>query len=95
MLFRPEEHADNAPETWRVVKVADRCWHLETKDGGVLEGFTTKHAAEERKVSGALVDLYAKEGRWYAGEQVYPWRPYAEVKAEEERRLARLEGVSR
>jgi len=34
--------------------------------------------AEDLKTSGHLVDLYNKEGRWYAGEDIPGWRPFRE-----------------
>jgi hypothetical protein len=77
----PEEHDANPPESWHVVKAADRVWHLRQGDEpNPLESFTTKHAAEEAKRSGFLFDLYAREGRWMAGENVHPYKPYAECK---------------
>jgi len=75
MLFKPEDHANNPPETWQVVKVAERCWHLRTKDGGTLDSQPTKKAAEALKVEGFYVNLYEKERRYYAGEDVPGWKP--------------------
>lgn len=72
----PKEHNDNPPSTWIVAKAADRCWQLRDANGGVLERRPTKKAAEELKITGHLVDLYNKEGRWFAGEQVDNWKPY-------------------
>lgn len=90
LFGNPERHADNPPETWRVVKVADRNWQLQTKDGGVLEsGRKTRREAEELLTTGFYVDLYDKERRWYAGEPVAQWRPYAEIVAEQAAREAR------
>lgn len=76
MLFPAEAHADNPPESWQVVKAADRIWHLTTKDGGVLDSVKTKREAEALKVSGPYVSLYEKEGKWFAGEPVPGWKPY-------------------
>lgn len=77
-LFSPEDHPNNPPETWQVRQVTPRLWHLTDKDGrGVLDSRTTKREAEALKVSGWLVNLYEKEGRWYAGEAVAGWRPFA------------------
>ena len=78
LFASPEEHAANPPETWRVVKVADRLWRLATKDGSELRCFPRQRDAEEEKVSGWYADMYAKETRWYAGEPVRGWKPYAE-----------------
>lgn len=77
MLFHPTVHADNPPETWVVVKVADRCWHLRTKDDVTLQyACKTKREAEALKTSGFYVNLYEKERRWYAGETVDAWKPF-------------------
>lgn len=82
----PAEHAANPPETWRPVKVAERCWHLLTANGDCLDTFTTCRAATEAIKHGVARRLYDDEARWYAGEQVAGWRPWAEVLAERERR---------
>jgi hypothetical protein len=77
MLFAtPEEHAANPPESWAVVKVTDRCWHLTTRDGDTLASLPTRRAGEARRVDGFEVNLYVKEGRWFAGERVDNWKPY-------------------
>lgn len=81
----PEKHAANPPETWVVAKAGNRVWHLKTADGTVLDSFTTRKAAEAARETGFTADLYAKEKRWYAGENVPPWKPYAQVKEEQER----------
>ena len=76
MLFNRDEHRENPPITWVVVKAADRCWHVRTKDGVTLAyDVKTKKVAEEMKITGFLVSLYHKECLWYAGEQVNGWRP--------------------
>lgn len=92
LFTTPEAHAANPPESWEVSKAADRVWRLAPADapaGAALDTFTTKAKAEAAKVSGWLVDLYEKEGRWYAGETVTGWRPYADVAAEHARLAAR------
>lgn len=89
MFSSPEEHAANPPSSWLVVKVADRCWHLTTKDGVVLEYGSRgrgKAATEALKAGGHSFRHYEDERRWYAGETVQNWRPYAEIKAEREAR---------
>lgn len=75
----PEDHEKDPPEAWQVVKVAERCWHLDSSLGWTIGYYTTKHAAEADKVSGPHVSLYEREGRWFAGEPVSNWRPYAEL----------------
>lgn len=72
----PEEHDANPPSTWTVRKNGTR-WQLCDKDGGVLESTSTKKEAERLKVEGRLVALYNDEGRWFAGEHVRNWKPYA------------------
>jgi hypothetical protein len=81
-LFRdPIEHAANPPATWRVER-SGYVWRVTTKDGTVLStGDRTKTRAIERCERGFFVTLYAKEARWYAGEQVSGWKPYREVTA--------------
>lgn len=75
MFSSPEEHAANPPASWSVVRVGRR-YSLQTKDGGVLSSYERKRDAEEEKESGRSVNLYNKEARWYAGEQVDNWKPY-------------------
>lgn len=77
-LFFYDDHADNPPETWRVVKVADRLWHLESKEGACLDSFKTKREAEINRTMGWAVRLYEQERRWYAGESVPSWKPFTE-----------------
>lgn len=75
----PTEHAENPPDTWTVRKHGQR-WELCTKDGGTLDSFPRKLDAEAERVGGHLARLYADETRWYAGESVHNWIPYAELK---------------
>jgi len=82
MLFPPIAHAANPPETWQVVKVAARCWALQTVSGVTLETYGTRLGAIQARTSGFLVKLYEEERRWYAGESVPHHRPFAEVAAE-------------
>ena len=69
-LQRTEEHAANPPQTWVAVKAAARLWHLNTAGGVTLDSFATRKAAEAARESGWAADLYEKERRWYAGENV-------------------------
>lgn len=78
----PESHAANSPETWKVVKRADRLWAIITFDLGILETFSTKRDAERNLEQGWLVDQYNKEGRWYAGEDIPGWRSWADCLAD-------------
>jgi hypothetical protein len=92
LFATPEDHAANPPGTWQVVKDWERVWHLNTAAGVTLGSFKTKRDAEEHKRTGFYVDLYAKEGRWYAGKTPAGYRSWAEVKAERERTAARWPG---
>jgi hypothetical protein len=87
MIFSgPEEHAANPPSTWRVVKAAERIWQVQTVAGTVIETRATRKAAAAETEAGAYwVKQYEKESRWYAGEPVAQWKPWAQVKAERER----------
>lgn len=77
MLFAQKDHADNAPETWKVVHIkAGRRYELQTKDGVALVSHPTKKACEADKVAGFFVNLYEKEGKWFAGERIAGWKPY-------------------
>ena len=90
-LFKgPEEHAANPPETWKAVKAGDRSWRLTTAGGDVIGYYKTKKdtLAARDDPQGHYPMLWEKERRWYAGEQVDNWRPYAQIKAEQERRRA-------
>lgn len=90
LFSSPEEHAVNSPDTWLVVKGGVRdSWHLTTTAGVVLEMKTTRRAAEAAREGGFCARLYDVERRWYAGDQVANYRPWAEVKAEQERNAAR------
>lgn len=74
----PETHRDNPPSTWQVVKASERRWELRAAAvEGVMQSFTTRRQAQEAREAGFFVDLYEKEGRWYAGLPVPGWKPYA------------------
>jgi hypothetical protein len=75
----PAEHEADPPAGWTVVKVAERAWHLRTATDGHLQTYSTRREAERAKTSGFWVDLYEKEGRWFAGLPVTHWRPYVPV----------------
>ena len=89
MLFGPDEIADNGPETWKVEKRAEHLWSLLTKGNVGLDTFPTRKAALAAKGSGFLVELYNKEHRWYAGEQIPSWRPWSECEPEYRRHQQR------
>lgn len=75
----PDEHAANPPETWEVVKLAERVWALRPAGADYsLNTFTTRHAAEEARSEGSAARLWRQEAAWYAGEAVRGWKPYAE-----------------
>lgn len=79
-----EEHEANGPDAWRVVKVAERCWHLVDANGAVIQSCPTKRQAEADKVSGFHVRLWSDTLRHMRGENVRGWKPYAQVVAERE-----------
>ena len=89
MFSGPTEHAANAPETWEVRKAGDRLWQLVTTDGTVINTYgTKKHATES--IDLVWRTIYDRETRWYAGEQIDQWKPWATVKAEREATVRRL-----
>lgn len=84
----PAEHAAHPPSSWTVRKHG-RKWGLFIGNEHPADTFLTKRQAEAAKTTGFLADLYAKELRWYAGEAVYGWKPYAVCLAERLRNDAR------
>ena len=88
----PEDHDADPPARWQVVKVADRCWHLVSSlnSDAVFEYCTTRKAAEAARSDSSSALLYEKESRWFRGEPVANWKPYAVIVAERERRAAWL-----
>ena len=78
------DHDADPPSAWQVVKVAERCWHLDSSLGGTIGTYTTRKAAESGKEDGPQVTLWEKEGRWMRGEAIPGWRPYDAVRAERE-----------
>ena len=72
-----KEHAENPPESWRVVKTGRR-YALQTASGITLDTFERKGHAEDARSTGFVAKLYADETRWYAGESVNGWKPYGE-----------------
>lgn len=86
MYLTPEQHAANGPETWQVVKAAERCWHVSDRQGVVLSRHTTRRCALAEIETGFSRRLYDDEGHWMAGGSVRNWRPFAEIVAERERR---------
>ena len=85
----PEDNAANPPETWTVVKAAERVWNLIDQNGTVLDSKTTKRDAEALKTSGFIFKLYHQEAAWYAGVTPPGHRTWADCKAERERIEAR------
>jgi hypothetical protein len=75
LFATPKKHAENGPETW-IVDGSGSNWWLRMKDGAQLEPHRRKRDAEAARVDGWAVRLYAKEGRWFAGEPVNGWKPY-------------------
>lgn len=93
----PEQHAANPPETWEVVRVTDRHWDLRPRgaEDASLATYPTKRQALLARTEGTWFDLYHREGRWYAGEDIPNWKPYAEVLAERNRHIEWLERKAR
>ena len=92
LYANPREHAANPPETWRVVPrhpdVTGR-WNIVDAQGAILEPARTKREALARIADRTCPSarLWEQERRWYAGETIPGWRPYAAV--------ARLETCAR
>lgn len=90
----PAEHAANPPQTWKVHRAAARVWQVTPADGGaVLATYTSRNLAEQARVRGFLVTLYAKETRWYAGEPVDGWKPYVPPAAEAPEPIENWHGI--
>lgn len=85
MHSTPEDHAADPPGKWQVVKVAERCWHLDSSLGGTIGYYATRKAAEADRVSGPYVSMYERDGRWFAGQTPAGWKSYAQC-VEERRR---------
>lgn len=92
LFTTPEEHAANGPATWQVVKIEAGFWAIAqagtdpvNNAGDRIDTFGTKAKATAALTEGYAFDLWHKERRWYAGESVNGWKPYAEVLAERER----------
>lgn len=79
------EHLANGPETWQVVKAAERCWQVRRTDGAVITTCKTQKAARAETAGGFYVNLWHKRARWMRGEPMHPWKPYAECVAEKVR----------
>ena len=85
LFTSPQQHAENPPEEWKVRKLAERAWTIDVPAGPTGWQYKTRREAQEAIVTGFLPDLYEKERRWYAGEKVAMWRPYAEIVAKNDR----------
>ena len=88
VMFHYDDHYGNEPETWQVVKRADRLWALTiTPDPGYdLGTFTTRHDAEAAKVDGFEVRQYWRDRAWYEGETPQGCNPFTpEVLARQRR----------
>lgn len=81
LFTSPEEHAENPPDTWQIIKSSGRSWTLATRGGTVFDTFGRKRDAETATASGFYVELYEKEKRWYAGEKIDGWRSWEECHA--------------
>lgn len=81
-LTNQQRHDAFPPSTWTVAKAAERLWKLVTPDGVVITYTKTKREALAECEDGFFVRHWEKERRWYAGEHVQGWKPYAAVLAE-------------
>lgn len=93
LFATPEAHAANPPESWTVERIAGNGarakFGLVIEPGaGPAETFGTRQDAERAKNNPQswLRSLYEKERRWYAGENIAGWRPWAEIAAEREQK---------
>lgn len=81
----PEELAANPPESWRVIKRAERLWDLliDTSHEYPAETFTTQRdaIAERDNPQSRLRRAVEQERRWMLGETPASWRTYAECVA--------------
>ena len=86
----PEQHAKNPPSTWTVQREqvgSHVSWFMQDAEGNQIgHRFSTKKAATAALTDGHEARLWEKERRWYAGENVHPWKPWSVVKAENEAR---------
>jgi hypothetical protein len=95
----PELHAANPPESWTVERIPNgsRAFFGLVIEAGQrpVETFTTRRDAEQAKGNPESWHrkLYAKEARWYAGENIPGWRSWADVKAEHERNAAKWAAI--
>lgn len=105
IFHTPEQLAANPPESWRVTRVqrGSRSWwevRIHTDSDFAAATFTTKRAAMESILPGGrFYQVYEAARRWFAGEPVggtayRHHRPYAEVKAEAEKRKLAEQRVS-
>jgi len=85
----PTEHAANPPETWKAVRVGDRNWQLVTLSGTVINSYASK-AQADGSIDLVWRVIYDREARWYAGEPITGWKPWAAVKAEHASTARRL-----
>jgi hypothetical protein len=84
LFTTPEENTANPPSTWVVAKAAPGRWNLCVADGGVLESFTTKKAAEAATTEGFMFKMWTEEAAWYAGVTPTGRRSWVECLAERE-----------
>jgi hypothetical protein len=74
---------DQISRTWKVVRAGTRHWTHATAAGVVIGGrYDRKRDAEAALFTSSYARLWDQERRWYAGEPIDNWRPYAELLAE-------------
>uniref|UniRef100_UPI003F497083 hypothetical protein n=1 Tax=Nonomuraea sp. CA-251285 TaxID=3240002 RepID=UPI003F497083 len=88
LFANPAQHAANPPHTWQVVKAGTHQWTHATADGTAIGNrYDRKSDAENDLLTSPYAKLWTQEQRWYAGESVPGWRPYAECLADRVRNL--------
>lgn len=60
-------HFANGPETWHVVKRAERSWHVVNGAGDTVEYATSKRDATERLNTGSYRHIWRSKDEWYRG----------------------------
>ncbi len=92
MYSSPEALAVNPPESWRIVKRAERLWDLliDASHEHPAETFRTRALAlaERDNPQSRMRREVDRERRWYEGEPIPHWKSYAECMADRQRNEA-------
>lgn len=88
----PEHLAANPPETWRVVKRAERLWglYMDASHEHPAETFTTKREAlaERDDATSHTRRMVEQERQWFAGITPSGWKTYQQCLADRQRNEA-------